>query len=243
MSVDITGAKILLRLPFDITITETQVNMWIVMIAIALLCKWLTHDLKIKPAGKRQVVAEYLVNMANKLVKDNMGDGFKRFPPFIGALFSFALLSSLLGLLGMYPPTADLNTTLGWAVVTFILIMYYKLKTNGIGGYLKSLTEPIPFLAPFNIIGEFSTPISMAIRMFGNISTGLVISTLLYAALAWLSSVVLQWLPGAWANIPLLQIGLPAVLSIYFDLFSSVLQSFIFCMLTVLYVSQAASND
>ncbi len=243
MSIDITGAKILLRLPFGITITETQVNMWIVMVVIALLCKWLTRDLKIKPSGKRQVVAEYLVSMANKLIKDNMGEGFKNFPPFIGALFSLALLSSLVGLVGMYPPTADLNTTLGWAIVSFVLIMYYKIKTNGIGGYLKGLTEPIPFLAPFNVIGEFSTPISMAIRMFGNISTGVVISTLLYAALAWLSGLVLQSLPGALADISILQIGLPAILSIYFDLFSSVLQSFIFCMLTVLYVSQAAKND
>lgn len=243
MNVEITGARILFRLPFGIVITETQVNMWIVMLVIALLCKWLTHNLRIKPAGRRQVVAEYLVTMANKFVTSNMGDGYKKFAPFIGALFSLSLLCSLSSLLGMYPPTADLNTTLGWATITFVLIMYFKVKTNGIGGYLKGLTEPIPVLAPFNVVGEFSTPISMAIRMFGNISTGVVISTLVYAALAWLSSVVLQWLPGALADIPILQLGIPAILSIYFDLFSSVLQSFIFCMLTVLYIAQAAKKD
>lgn len=243
MSVEITGAKILLRLPLGIVITETQVNMWLIMLAIALVCKWLTHNLKIKPEGKRQVVAEYLVNLSNKFVKDNMGEGFNGFPPFVATLFSFSLLCSLLGLLNMYPPTADLNTTLGWAIVVFVLIMYYKLKTDGIGGYLKGLTEPIAVLTPFNIIGEFSTPISMAIRLFGNISTGVVISTLVYAALAWFSAVVLQWLPGILADIPLFQLGLPAVLSLYFDLFSSVLQSFIFCMLMVLYISEAASKD
>lgn len=243
MNVEITGARIFLRLPFGILITETQVNMWIIMIVIALLCKWLTHNLKVKPTGKRQVVAEYLVTMANNFVVTNMGKSFKSFAPFIGALFTLSLLCSLSGLFGLYPPTADLNTTLGFATVTFVLIMYYKLKTNGLKGYLKGLTEPIPVLAPFNVIGEFSTPISMAIRMFGNISTGVVISTLVYAALAWLSSVVLQWLPGALASIPILQLGLPAVLSIYFDLFSSVLQSFIFCMLTVLYIAQEAKKD
>lgn len=243
MSVDITGAKILFRLPLGIVITETQVNMWIVMIVITILCKYLTYNLKIKPEGKRQIIAEYLVNVASKFIKDNMGAGFKNFAPFIAALFSLALLSSLLGLLGMYPPTADLNTTLGWAIVVFVLILYYKFKTNGVGGYFKGLTEPLPILAPFNLIGEFSTPISMAIRLFGNISTGVVISALVYAALAWLSGVVFKWLPGFLANIPYLQLGLPAILSLYFDIFSSVLQSFVFCMLTVLYISQASTKE
>ncbi|HHT97032.1 MAG TPA: F0F1 ATP synthase subunit A [Clostridiales bacterium] len=243
MSVDITGAEILFRLPLGIVITETQVNMWIVMLVIAMLCKYLTSNLKIKPEGKRQVIAEYIVNLANKFIKDNMGPGFKNFPPFIAALFSISLFSSLLGLLGMYPPTADLNTTLGWAVVVFILILYYKFKTNGFGGYFKGLMEPLPILAPFNLIGEFSTPISMAIRLFGNISTGVVISALVYAALAWLSGVVFQWLPGTLANIPYLQLGLPAILSLYFDIFSSVLQSFVFCMLTILYISQASTKE
>ncbi len=243
MGVEITGAKILFRLPFGIVITETQVNMWILILVIALLCKWLTHNLQIKPAGRRQVIAEFLVNLVNKFVKENMGEAFKNFAPFIAALFSLVMFCGLSSLVGMYPPTADLNTTLGWAILVFFMIMYFKIKTNGVLGYLKGLTEPIPVLTPFNIIGEFSTPISMSFRLFGNASSGVVISTLLYAALAWLSSIVLQWLPGTLADIPLLQIGLPAILSVYFDLFSSVLQAFIFCILTMLYVASAASKD
>lgn len=243
MSVDITGAKIFLELPHGILITETQVNMWIVMIVITLLCRWLTKNLQVKPNSKKQIIAEFIVNLVNKFVNDNMGKSFSNFAPFIATLFAFAAFCSLSSLFGMYPPTADLNTTLGWAVVVFVMIMYYKIKTNGLKGYLKGLTEPFAVLTPFNIIGEFSTPISMAFRMFGNASSGVVISTLLYAALAWLSSVVLQWLPGRLANIPILQLGLPGLLSIYFDLFSSVLQAFIFCMLTMLYISQAASKD
>ncbi|HHU74673.1 MAG TPA: F0F1 ATP synthase subunit A [Clostridiales bacterium] len=243
MSIEITGARIWLRLPYGIVITETQVNMWLVMLVIAIVCKWLTHNLQVKPTGRRQVIAEYLVKLTTNLVKDKMGEGFKNFAPFIAALFSFALLCSLSSLLGMYPPTADLSTTLGWAIVTFVLILYYKIRTEGFLGYLKGLGDPIPILAPFNILGEFSTPISMAIRLFGNISAGLVISTLVYAVLSWLSSIALQWLPDVLAGIPLLQIGLPAILSIYFDLFSSFLQSFIFCMLTMLYISQAARKE
>lgn len=243
MNVEITGAKILLRLPLGIVITETQVNMWIVMFAIALICKWLTHDLQIKPTKKRQVVAEYLVNISNNFLKENMGEGFLKYTPFIAALFAFASLCSLSSLIGMYPPTSDLNTTLGWSIVVFVMITYYKIKTNGVKGYAKGLTEPFAIMTPFNILGEFSTPISMAFRMFGNAASGVVISTLVYAGLAWLSTIALQWLPGVLAEIPILQLGIPAVLSIYFDLFSSVLQAFIFCMLTMLYVSSAANKD
>lgn len=243
MSVEITGAKILLRLPFGIVITEAQVNMWIVMIAIIILCKWLTHKLQIKPTGKRQIIAEYLVNMVNNFVKENMGAAYISFAPFIAALFSLALFSSLSSLLGMYPPTADLNSALGWAILVFLMITYFKIKTNGVLGYAKGLTKPFFVMTPFNIIGEFATPISMAFRMFGNVASGVVISTLVYAALAMLSSVVLQWLPSVLADIPLLQLGIPAVLSIYFDLFSGVLQAFIFCMLTMLYISMAASTE
>lgn len=243
MSVEITGAKILLRLPFGIVITEAQVNMWLVMIAIIILCKWLTHKLQIKPTQKRQIIAEYIVNMVNNFVKENMGATYIGFAPFIAALFSLALFSSLSSLLGMYPPTADLNSALGWAILVFLMITYFKIKTNGVLGYAKGLTKPIFVLTPFNIIGEFATPISMAFRMFGNVASGVVISTLVYAALAMLSSVVLQWLPSVLADIPLLQLGIPAILSIYFDLFSGVLQAFIFCMLTMLYISMAASTE
>lgn len=246
-NIEVTGAKILLELPFGITITETQVNMWIVMAVIAAVCAWLTHDLKVKPVSKRQIIAEYLVKMATDLVENNMGKKFLGFVPFIASLFTLALCSSLLSLLGMYPPTSDLNTTLGWALVTFFLITYYKLKTNGVGGYLKGLTEPIFVMTPMNIIGEFATPISMACRMFGNVASGSVISILVYAALAAANKAVFGWLPGVlgeWAaEYPILQLGVPAVLSLYFDVFSGVLQAFIFCMLTMLYIASAADTE
>lgn len=243
MDVNITGAKILFELPFGIQITETQVNMWIVMIVLAIVCKWLTHNLKVKPTGKRQLVAETLVTMANNFVVNNAGKKFQKLAPFIAALFSLSLSCSLLGLLGMYSPTADLNTTLGWAILVFIMITYYKIKSNGVKGYLKGFMEPISIMLPINIIGEFATPISMALRMFGNAAIGGVISTLLYAALAFGSAALLGGLPDLISNIPLLQLGIPAVLSIYFDVISSVLQSFIFCMLTILYISLAAGEE
>lgn len=245
--VEITGAKILFELPFGITITETQVNMWIVMALITGVCIWLTHDLKVKPTSKRQIIAEYLVNLVTNFVEGNMGKSFARYTPFIAALFSLAMVCSLSSLLGMYAPTSDLNTTIGWALVVFVLITYYKIKSAGPLKYLKGLTEPIFIMTPMNIIGEFSTPISMAFRLFGNVASGSVISALVYSALAWLNNLVFGWLPGflgEWAELfPILQLGLPAILSLYFDIFSSVLQAFIFCMLTMLYIASAAQTE
>lgn len=243
MEVNITGAKILFRLPLGITITETQVNMWIIMIVITLLCKWLTHDLKVKPTSKRQVVTETIVKGIDDLVKDVMGVRFENFSPFIATLFSFAIFSNLSGLFGLHAPTSDLNTTLGWAIVVFFMILFANIKTNGVKGYLKGLTEPVVFFTPMNIISELATPISMSMRLFGNVLSGSVISALLYAGLAALSSFVLQRLPGFLGSIPIFQLGIPAILSIYFDLFSGILQAFIFCMLTMAYVANAASSE
>lgn len=247
MEIEVTGAKILFELPFGITITETQVNMWIVMAAITALCIWLTHDLKVRPTSKRQIIAEYIVKTAENFVTSNMGAKWKWFVPYIAALFSLAMFCSLSSLLGMYPPTSDLNTTAGWAIMTFVMITFYKIKTNGPLGYAKSLTEPIFIMTPMNILGEIATPLSMAFRMFGNVASGTVVSALVYAALAVANNALFGWLPGILGEmgekLPILQLGLPAILSLYFDVFSGVLQAFIFCMLTMLYIASAAETD
>ncbi len=247
MEIEVTGAKILFELPFGITITETQVNMWIVMAAITALCIWLTHDLKVRPTSKRQIIAEYIVKTAENFVTSNMGAKWKWFVPYIAALFSLAMFCSLSSLLGMYPPTSDLNTTAGWAIMTFVMITFYKIKTNGPLGYAKSLTEPIFIMTPMNILGEIATPLSMAFRMFGNVASGTVVSALVYAALAVANNALFGWLPGILGEmgekLPILQLGLPAILSLYFDVFSGVLQAFIFCMLTMLYIASAAETE
>ena len=91
MSIEITGARIWLRLPYGIVITETQVNMWLVMLVIAIVCKWLTHNLQVKPTGRRQVIAEYLVKLTTNLVKDKMGEGFKNFALYCNFFICFVM--------------------------------------------------------------------------------------------------------------------------------------------------------
>ena len=206
----------------------------------------LTRGLKIRPTSKRQIIAEYLVGMVNKLVRENMGAKFMRYVPFIGALFSLSMFSSLISLVGMYSPTGDLSTCLAWALLVFVLITYYKIRTQHIGGYLKGFTEPVFIMTPLNIIGEVATPISMAFRHFGNIASGAVVTLLIYSGLSALSTAVLGLIPGAagqlLSQIPIFQVGLPAVLSLYFDVFTSVLQAFIFCMLTMMYIRLACEE-
>ena len=248
MNLEVTGAKVLFKIPIfgGIPITETIVNTWIVMALIVGLCLFLTHGMQVHARTKRQVVAEYLVGMVRNMVKNNMGERFMHYVPFVGALFSLAMLSSLISMVGMFSPTGDLSTCVGWAVLVFVVITYYKIRTQHIGGYLKGFTQPVFIMTPLNMISEVATPISMAFRLFGNIASGSVVTLLLYGGLAALSSDILGLIPGVVGEvlsmIPIFQLGIPAILSIYFDLFTSVLQAFIFCMLTMMYIKLACEE-
>lgn len=236
----ITGARIFFTVPMPLQampITESQINTWLVMISLLGLCLFLTHGISADKRTNRQMIAEWAVEQCEKLVKQNMEhDIFAGYGPFVAAIMALSVCSSLLTLVGLYPPTSDLNIVGGWALLVFILIMKNKLKAGPMY-YLKSLVDPIPVMAPMNIIGEFATPISMSFRHYGNVLSGSVISALMAWALGNLTKVVLGWLPGFLGEIPFLRIGLPAVFSLYFDLFSGCMQAFIFAMLTMLYVS------
>ena len=237
----ITGARVYFTIPMpvqDFPITESQVNSAIVMVVIFFFCLYITHGMSKKIELKRQHLAEMIVEKVDSLVKENMGEYFMGFAPVIIAIMALSAFSSLLTLFGLYPPTSDINIVGGWAVLVFFLITYYKMKCGPIN-YLKGFAEPVALLAPINFISEFATPVSMAFRHYGNVLSGSVISVLLGSALAGLSSMVLGNLPGFLADVPLFQMGIPAVLSIYFDVFSGCLQAFIFAMLTMMYVGGA----
>lgn len=243
--INISGALVYFTIPMplqNLPITESQVNSALVIITIFFLCLYFTHGLAVKASLKRQLIVEWIVNQTQSLVKTNMSDYFAGFAPFVAAIMGLSAFSSLLALLGMYAPTADINIVGGWAILVFILITYYKMKCGPIH-YIKSFGDPVPFLSPLNIISEVATPVSMAFRHYGNVLSGAVISVLVAAGLQGLSNMLLGWLPGFLGEIPFLQVGLPAILSIYFDLFSGCLQAFIFAMLTMLYISSGFPEE
>ena len=246
MNVDIHGAPIYFEIPIlgGIKITASLVVTWGVMLVLTLVCIFLTHGMKVNNISKRQALAEKIVLTAENFVRSNMGEAWMEWTPFISAIFALSIFSSLASLIGLWSPTADVSTTLAWALVVFVIMTYFKLKTNGLGGYLKGFCDPIFLMAPFNVLGEVFTPISMAFRHFGNIVSGTVISTLVYAALVVANHALFSIIPGVvgqWLGaIPFLTVGIPAVISLYFDWFGSFMQAFIFCMLTMMFISTAA---
>ena len=158
------------------------------------------------------------------MVEAAMGKNAKFFANYIGTIFIFILISNFSGLLGLRPPTADYATTFALAIMTFSIITFQKFKHQHVKGVLKGLCDPWVFWAPINLIGDVAVPVSMSLRLFANVLSGVVIETLVYTLL-W--NLALVW---------------PAFLHVYFDLFSGAIQTYVFAMLTMTYVNQAIED-
>lgn len=243
--ISVTGPKKYITLfigDFELPlVTQTTITLIVCTITLILAAWLLTRSITKRPSGK-QVIVEKLVNMLYGLVRDTMGEHNLKFAPYIGTLFLSSFFCSMLGMTGILrSATADLSVTMAWALVTTAMVWYHSIKANGFGAWLKGFTEPVVVMTPMNIVSEIAQPLSMAFRHFGNVAGGSVLTTLIYAALAGLSSLLFGWLPGAVASVmpPIFQAGIPAVLSIYFDLFSGFVQAFVFCLLTMVYVGSA----
>lgn len=239
------GARILMEFSLfglcEVKITQTVLSSFLVMVTLLILSAWLGKGLQKRPT-RRQVLVEKGVSMLDKLVRETMGEHNAKFTPYIGALLLSSFCGTIISMFGgvFRSATADLSTTVTWALMTTGLVWYHNIKANGFLGWLKGFTEPVVVMTPMNIISEIAQPISMSFRHFGNIAGGGVLTSLIYGALATVSSLVLGWIPNEIVRqIPILQVGIPAFLSIYFDLFSGFIQALVFCMLTMVYVGAA----
>lgn len=244
MKVNITGPRILAEFSFfglfDVTITQTVLSSFIVMAALILLSWRMGKNLQKRPTRRQALVEKGVMSIYN-MVRDIMGEHNLSFAPYIGALFLSSVFGSLISLTGIFrSSTADLSTTLTWALMTTALVWYHNIKNSGFFGWLKGFTEPVAVMTPMNIISEIAQPISMSFRHFGNIAGGSVLTALIYGGLSALSAFVLGWIPSSFiSSIPIFQVGIPAFLSIYFDLFTGCIQALVFCMLTMVYVGAA----
>jgi F-type H+-transporting ATPase subunit a len=236
------GASILYEFDLfgmNIRITETIVSLIAVTVILIVSAFFLGRNLKKRP-GKLQVVTEKMVTMLYNLVEETMGKHNLKYAPYIGTIFLSSIMGTLIGMTQVFrSTTADLMVTLAWALVTSVLVWRANIKASGFLGWLKGFTEPIFVMTPMNIVSEIASPLSMAFRHFGNVAGGSVLTTLIYWALGGASTLVLSWLPEALASIPILQVGIPAFLSIYFDLFSAFVQALVFSLLTMVYVGGA----
>lgn len=199
-----------------IPITETVVNTWIVMAVLIGLALLLRREYQLYP-DKVQNIIETIVEGFSSLVSSTMGEKRLGFMPYMVTLFMFISFANLLGLFGLRPPTADVNGTLGLGLLTFFAIHFYGLKFKGLG-HIKGLAQPFILFLPLNIISELAKPISLSFRLFGNIFGGAVIMALIGGAIS---------------------LFVPVLPSLYFELFTGLLQSFIFVMLTMVFITLA----
>ncbi|MCM1180590.1 MAG: F0F1 ATP synthase subunit A [Clostridium sp.] len=203
-------------------ITTSHVCMLLIMVTLmifALVARKKMMNAKEIPTGMQNVL-EFAVETLQGFVHGSMGQHAKKYINYIGTLFLFVFFSNISGLFGLRPPTADFGTTFSLALITFVMIQYNNIKCNKFGA-VTDLFQPIWILFPINLIGEVATPVSMSLRLFGNVMAGTVMMALYYGLL------------------PIfVKIGIPAALHVYFDLFSGAIQAYVFCMLTMVFVTQ-----
>lgn len=206
----------------EVYLTTTHVSLLIVcvlLIVFAAVVRAKLKDTDGKPGGL-QNAAEMIVEMLDGMVKSSMGsNNAVKYRNYIGSLFLFLLISNISGLLGLRPPTADYGVTFPLGIITFVLIQYNNIKWNKFRAF-TDLFQPIPVLFPINLIGELAVPFSISLRLFGNVVSGTVIMALIYGLL---SKVAILW---------------PGILHAYFDIFSGAIQTYVFCMLTMVFISQ-----
>lgn len=257
MELEVTGPKVFVRIDelyqmfagtivdifgnFGNLITQTTVSLFAVTILLMVLGYIASRKIEKRPGGL-QVLVEKIIGMLYDLVEQTMGKHNLKFAPYIGTLFVSCMFGSLIGTTMIFrSTTADLSVTLAYALVTTGMVWYQNIKANGFIGWLKGFTEPIVVMTPMNLISEVAQPLAMAFRHFGNVAGGGVLTSLIYAALAVASKAIFSWLPAYLLSAvpPILQVGIPAFLSLYFDFFSAFVQAFVFCLLTMVYVAGA----
>lgn len=210
----------------EIWITETILNTWIIMailIALAIIARIKLSSFKEIPTGFQNVI-ESVVEIFDNFVTKNMGKKLSYVGSWFFMVFIFVFSSSLFSTFGLRAPTADFATTFGLAMATFVMMIVLGLRHRK-GKYLKSLLEPHFVFFPINLIGELAKPVSLSFRLFGNVLSGTIILTLWYALTPML-----------------LQIGIPAALHTFFDVIIGFLQTYIFVIMSLMYIKGAADD-
>lgn len=217
--------QVIMQLPsvnifgYNFQITFSLIVQWVIVLALSLLILFINKNLK-KIPDKKQSVVEIFVEFVEKTVEESMGKSFKNFVPYIGTLGIYLLLMNLVGIFGIKPPTSDYSVTLGMGLVTFIVIQGYTIKKTGLIHYFTGYAKPLPLLLPVNIMERIMLPVSLSLRLFGNMFAATIIMELLYGALG-----SVTWVA---------QLGIPIPLHMYFDLFDGTIQMIIFVMLTMI---------
>lgn len=201
-----------------IPVSESVVVTWLIMAVLVILSICMTRNLRVESPSRRQVIVEYCVTWLQNLVKGFLGEEGKQYVPYLVTVIVYIGFSNVIGLFGMKPPTKDMNVTAALAIMSIVLIEYSGIHAKGVKKWAKGFTEPVAIITPINILEIFIRPLSLCMRLFGNVL-------------------------GAFVVMELLKIIMPAFLpipfSLYFDVFDGLLQAYVFVFLTSLFIKEA----
>lgn len=204
-----------------IDIYESLLISWLVMAILIVLSLWLTSHLSVDHPSKKQLFAESAVTWLDNFVKGMLGDGAAEYSTYLETILLYIGLSNIIGLLGMKPPTKDLSVTIALALMSIVLIEAAGIRKKGVGGWLKAFTKPIAIITPINILEVFIRPLSLCMRLFGNVLGSYVIME------------IIEYI---------VPVGLPLVFSAYFDIFDGFIQAYVFVFLTSLFIAEAVED-
>ncbi len=219
---------------FDAAFTPHIYTLFVIVGLVTIFC--VIINIKIRKASPYKstkgvvFLTELSVKKVNGFVEDTMGKKNMKFAPYILTLSVFLIISNLIGLFGLRSPTTNLNITLTLALITFFLIIYHNIKAKGIKGYIKGFMAPVFLFLPINLLGELATPVSMGMRLFGNILAGTILLTILY-------TIIGEFMPDVVASF------ITPAFHAYFDVFAGLIQTLIFVLLTSIFISLGQEKD
>lgn len=204
-----------------IEIYESVVITWIIMAVLVVLAIWLTHGMKVQNPGKRQMAAEFIVTWLDKFTSGMLGERASQYGPYIATVMIYIGFANIIGVFGVKPPTKDMNITVALSLMSIILIEASGIVAKGVKGWVKSFAEPTAVITPLNIMEIAIRPLSLCMRLFGNVLGAFVIMELIKM---------------------LIPVGIPVVFSLYFDFFDGLIQAYVFVFLTSLFVREAVGE-
>lgn len=203
---------------FRIDVLESVVITWVIMAVILILSILLTRNLKVHDISKRQLVLETAVTKLQGFVTGMIGEEGKAYVPYLCTVLLYIGIANTIGLFGMKPPTKDMNVTAGLSLMSIILIEAAGIRHRGMKGWLKNFAQPIAIVAPINILEIFIRPLSLCMRLFGNVLGAFVIMELIKI---------------------IIPVAIPVPFSFYFDIFDGLIQAYVFVFLTSLFIKEA----
>ncbi len=207
-------------IPFfgGIEIAESVAVTWIIIAVLVVVSIAVTRNLKVENPGKGQLLLETAVSSLHNMVSDMVGEKGQQYVPYLMTVLIYIGIANIIGLFGFKPPTKDLTITIALAAMSIILIEFAGIYAKGVKGWVKSFAQPVAIMTPFNILEIVIKPLSLCMRLFGNVLGAFVIMELIKQV------------------VPLI---LPVPFSLFFDIFDGLIQAYVFVFLTSLFIKEA----